>query len=72
MNAQDDEGKTPLHMAAIYVAAKEGAYKITALLLANGARVGKRDEKGRTALSLALEMGHLELADLLRQHGAKR
>uniref|UniRef100_A0A8C5WM04 Uncharacterized protein n=1 Tax=Leptobrachium leishanense TaxID=445787 RepID=A0A8C5WM04_9ANUR len=40
------------------------------LLLDKGAEVNGQDESGRTALSLACELGHLDAVKLLVQHSA--
>jgi cytohesin len=58
--------RTPLHFAA-----NNGHRQAAELLLAKGADIEARDKKGDTALDRALAMGHPELTELLRQHGAK-
>jgi hypothetical protein len=78
-DARDPHGKTPLHRA---VAASNEA--MARLLLANGADVNAKDNKGNTPLSWA---GYTEsggnyvdghplfdngIVDLLRQHGGHK
>jgi ankyrin repeat protein len=41
------------------------------LLLINNARVNAKDDGYRTPLSLAVEGGHRDVAELLRQHGGR-
>jgi ankyrin repeat protein len=67
-NARDSCGRTPLHLAV------DGGFvseEVVALLVAHGANVNARDEDGQTPLQIAVEYGHNDLADLLRQHGAR-
>jgi ankyrin repeat protein len=57
-------GLTPLHAAAV------NGFKIEAeLLLAHGADVNAKDDKGQTPLHWAMLRGHEDVANLLRQHG---
>jgi ankyrin repeat protein len=44
---------------------------VVELLTAKGADINSKDNKDKTALSLAKEQGHNEIAELLRKHGAK-
>lgn len=61
VNAQGDEGWTPLS-----VAAKRGHGVIVRLLLDTGkADVDTKDNNGRTPLSLAAEEGHVDVVQLL-------
>src|SRR3984885_1000888 len=46
------------------------AVKIASYLLDAGAHVDDRDDRGRTALMIAAEGGHAEIADLLLKRGA--
>jgi len=41
------------------------------MLIAKGADVNARTDKGQTPISLARERGHTEIVELLRKHGAK-
>ena len=61
VNAKDENGETPLHLAAT----KETAE----LLIAEGADVNAKDKDGVTPLDYA--KGKKETADLLRKHRAK-
>jgi ankyrin repeat protein len=67
VNAKNQDGITPLYMAA-----RSGNKYVTKLLLAHGADVNARVNKGMTPLSEAL-IGPLafrkEVSELLRQHG---
>lgn len=56
----------PLHYAA-----SEGRETIVEILIAKGADVDLRDRHGRTPLYWARRGGHDDIADLLRQHGAR-
>lgn len=59
----------------LHVAVNEGLEEMVALLLARGADVEARDDKGRTAICCALEPTHATrsdaIIDLLRRHGAR-
>jgi len=44
--------------------------RTTALLLARGARLNEVDNRGRTALMIAAELGHADIVKLLLAHGA--
>jgi ankyrin repeat protein len=43
---------------------------VVAYLLEAGAHIDDRDDRGRTALMIAAEGGHAEIADLLLKRGA--
>lgn len=59
----------------LHVAVNEGLREMVALLLARGAGVEARDDKGRTVVQCALEPSHATrsatIIDLLRRHGAR-
>jgi len=56
---------------ALPLAADDGDVELVEALLARGAEVNPREEKGKTPLALAVAAGHGEAADLLRRHGGK-
>ncbi|KAM5129420.1 ankyrin repeat domain-containing protein 63 [Mantella aurantiaca] len=64
-----DEGRTPL-MHAVCLREAELRSRFVRLLLDKGADVNGQDEAGRTALSLACELGHLDAVKLLVQYSA--
>jgi len=64
--ATNEYWTTPLHRAAF-----AGHKEMVELLIARGADANIRDYRGRTALDLAEQRGHTEIAELLRKHGAK-
>ena len=65
---------TALMWAAGYAdgAGIDDAQSVAKLLLDHGARLDAVDNRGRTALMIAAETGHLEMAELLLKRGAKR
>jgi ankyrin repeat protein len=65
MKVVDDEGSSPLHMAA-----GAGHLESVKFLLDQGAQVDPRDEDGETPLFLAAPYGHGEVAALLLDKGA--
>ncbi len=67
VNAVDDEGWTPLH-----VAARKGDYDLAAIdyLIKHGAVIDWQDTKKRTPLHHAVIFGHLEAIKLLLERGA--
>ncbi|XP_073495299.1 ankyrin repeat domain-containing protein 63 [Phyllobates terribilis] len=64
-----EQGRTPL-MFAVCLREAELRSRFVRLLLDKGADVNRQDETGRTALSLACELGHLDAVKLLVQHSA--
>jgi uncharacterized protein len=67
VNARDSDGWTALMKAVV---ADKG--ETVVLLLKGGADVALATKEGETALSLANENGHIGIAKLLKQAGAKR
>lgn len=65
INAQDETGRTPLHMA---VAAGRAA--LAKRLILAGADVNLTDTDGQTPLALASRRGDADLVRILRQYGA--
>lgn len=63
INATDGDGETPLHKAAYY-----GNKDVVEILLAHGASINTTNKNGKTPLKVASKP---EIAELLRQHGAK-
>ena len=66
VNAKDEDGWTPLHLAA-----EEGHKEIAELLIDKGADVNVGEEEAYTPLDHATLWGHKETSDLLRKHGGK-
>ena len=64
VNAKDENGNTPLHIAA-----EKGHENMAELLLANNAEINAKDNNGRTPLAWAENQGHKDVVELLRQHG---
>ena len=72
VNARYGNGLTAMMWAAGY-SADAGyldALEIMDLLLLRGARIDDKDDRGRTALMIAAELGHDEVVDALIGHGA--
>jgi ankyrin repeat protein len=72
VNAPYGNGLTAFMWAAGY-SADAGyidAIEVIELLLSRGARIDDRDDRGRTALMMAAELGHDEVVDALLGHGA--
>ncbi len=67
VNAKDDNGWNPLHLAA-----ENGHKEIAELLISKSADVNAKDKYFRkTSRDWAIERGYTEIADLLRKHGGK-
>jgi ankyrin repeat protein len=62
--AADDDGETPLHMAA-----ESGSVELAELLLAHHADVNARDAANVTPLHAAIFFKHDDVARLLRERG---
>ncbi|XP_075964569.1 uncharacterized protein ankrd63 [Anarhichas minor] len=69
INSKTENNRTPL-MFAVCLQDPGTRAKFTRLLLEKGADVNCQDEDGRTALSHACEMGHLDMVKLLVQFNA--
>ncbi|XP_041828553.1 uncharacterized protein LOC121631603 [Melanotaenia boesemani] len=69
INSKTENSRTPL-MYAVCLHDSGTRTKFTRLLLEKGANVNCQDEDGRTALSHACEMGHLDVVKLLVQFNA--
>ena len=68
VNAKDEDGVTPLLLAAML-----GHKEIAKLLIAKGAHLNAKDDVGKLGRTpLDWTFGKKEIADLLRKHGAKR
>ena len=65
VNFEDDEGSTPLHLAA------RGHLEITQILLEHGADVNMKTKDGWTSLLIATENRSVEIVRLLILHGAE-
>ena len=62
---KDEDGDTPLHLAA-----EEGQTIIAEFLISKGAKVNGKSNNKETPLHLAAEKGHLEMVRLLIKKGA--
>lgn len=73
VNARNSYGSTPLLHATTFQSMfmKKGYIQLVELLLKHGAEVNVKDNYGHTPLKTAEENGYDEIAELLRQHGAK-
>jgi ankyrin repeat protein len=65
VNARDNRGSTPLHHAAW------GQKSVVELLLSHQADANAHAANGDTPLRLALAKGYTDIAEILRQHGAR-
>jgi ankyrin repeat protein len=72
VNARDDAGYTPLHIAAYGREPYVEEPFLSAMLVKHGADVNAVDAKGRTPLDIALWRRHDLTAAVLRESGAKR
>jgi len=75
VNARDDDGCTPLHRSSYwkkppYVVGK-GTVEGSRLLLEHGAIIDAKNNEGKTALQVALQAGHHEMAEFLSAWGTK-
>jgi ankyrin repeat protein len=61
VDSKDKNGVTPLYLAA--------GVDIAQLLLASMADVNAKDNRGATPLDVASASGHIDVANLIRQHG---
>lgn len=66
LDVQDNQGKTPLYVAAYF-----GRQEIVEELLSAGAQVNLATGKGTTPLAIAVKKGHFEIAKMLRLAGGK-
>jgi hypothetical protein len=66
VNAMDEAGLTPLHIAVL-----DGQRLLTKRLIDLGADVDVADNHGRTPLSIAIEKGNRAIIDLLERFGAR-
>ena len=66
VNATNVNGMAPLHAGA-----RKGRTAIVELLLANGANVNARDKQGGTPLGIAMSYSYMDVAKLLKEHGAE-
>ena len=68
IEARDDHGDTPLHIAAI-----RPALEVANVLLASGAEVNARNHNGHSPLCRALQNipPHREVAAVLKRHGGR-
>jgi hypothetical protein len=67
VNMEDQQGRISLHYAVDNIAPIE----IIGLLLEKGAEINATDSEGKTALQIAVEQGKTDIAEYLRQNGAK-
>ncbi|XP_036891022.1 2-5A-dependent ribonuclease [Sturnira hondurensis] len=65
VNARDNMGRNALIHALANLKEHDVAMNITRLLLAHGANISVRGEKGKTPLILAVENGHLNVVKML-------
>lgn len=64
-DSQDEDGRTPLHISAMYQ-----NLDMIKILLKHGADVNKADSSGETAIMFAAYTGDLDVVQFLLKHGA--
>ncbi|XP_067135750.1 ankyrin repeat domain-containing protein 26-like isoform X2 [Centruroides vittatus] len=64
INLQDDDNRTPVHLAAA-----RGHKNVLMTLLENNAKVNIQDSQGRTPLMKIVECGHIDLVVMLLEYG---
>ena len=69
-NQQNEDGLSPLHMAALYAPWKQGSKDIARLLIAQDANMNLQSKLNSTALTIAARNGKTELVSLLVEEGA--
>ena len=65
VGAENEEGRTPLHLAA-----SNGIVELVRVLLEHGAEVNTRAKVSWTPLFMAVQNGRVEVIQLLIKHGA--
>ena len=68
INTRDNDGRTPLHVAAERTSSERVG--VVRVLLEHGANVGARDNRASTPLHIAAEDGRVEVVRMLLEHGA--
>jgi ankyrin repeat protein len=68
VNAQNDEGDTPLHIAARMTR----TFMVEALLRASHGTINMRNKRNQTLLDVAIEKGNQEMEVFLRDRGGLR
>ena len=63
---KDNDGHTPLHEAA-----KWDQKKMIKLFLTHGANVNSKGSDGRGPLHIAIANGNIDIANMLKKHGAE-
>ena len=66
VNARDNRGRTPLHIAS-----QCDQVDVARLLLEHGVDVNAQDKKGRTAFQVASDLGYHDVAKLVSDHGSE-
>ncbi len=62
VNSEDEEGRTPLHYAAMY-----GSLGAVKLLIQNGADINACDGDGKTPLDEAFEQRYWDIVDYISE-----